>query len=408
MQVHKYYYLDFFLLLFLVVLSGVPYFVNETLYIILFTVLGFQFFYRKLKFDFYFLKFISVIIILLIIQSFKFNFFPFITNIGLLIKLFSAYFIVKLLKERFVIFYIRILYYISILSLIIYFFILFIPQINSFLIEYIAPIFRTLNPSDNSTFILIYTYSTAGEYRNTGPFWEPGAFGGYLMIALIFNYLYYDKLFNKWGIVLLITVITTFSTTAIIGLFAFLFFIFVEKTKYFILKIFVFFILILISIKIFNELEFVGKKIINQLEMAQVNDPYLDSEDTQRFLNILRDMEDLKGHEIVGRGLNPLTRYLYDPFNQIRTVGITDVLVKFGIPFFIWMFYLIFISIKKIAKFYNKNNFISLGFFVVYIIMLMSEVYFNYPFYWCFLFFHLIVINKDFRNNHILNPIITK
>lgn len=397
MTTKKHYYIDYFLLLLLVLLSGVPYFVNETLYVICFVLLLLSFINRKKKIDSLFVYFILITLLLLIAIGIKFRYFPVITNMGLLIKLFSAYFIVKVLEDRFLITYIKILYYIAILSLVIYFFILFVPEINAFLINTLVPFFNILNPSNDSTFILFYTFAYAGEFRNTGPFWEPGAFGGYLIIAYIFNYLYYNRLFNKTGIVFLITILSTFSTTTYLGLFVFLFFMLLAKSQTYYLKILAITVSIIAGIFMFNNLDFIGEKIKNQLENAENINPYVDSEDTQRFINILRDIEDFGGHELTGRGMHPITRYKYDHFIQIRTVGVTDVLVKFGVPFFIFMFYLMYRSINQFSRHFNESYLIGLGIFLSLITMLMSEVYFNYPMYWSFLFIHYTV-----KKNRIL------
>jgi len=104
---------------------------------------------------------------------------------------------------------------------------------------------------------------------------------------------------------------------------------------------------------------------------------------------VLRDVVDFDGHETVGRGSNPKTRYSYNPDQQIRTVGLTDILVRMGLPFTLLMLVLLYYSLSQFLRANNQYSLISaLGLFSAILVTLMSEVYFNFPFYWCLLFLH--------------------
>ena len=60
----------------------------------------------------------------------------------------------------------------------------------------------------------------ASQFRNTGFTWEPKAFANFLMLGILFNLLRYRlRFFNKRMIIMLITLITTFSTTGYIMIF---------------------------------------------------------------------------------------------------------------------------------------------------------------------------------------------
>jgi hypothetical protein len=98
---------------------------------------------------------------------------------------------------------------------------------------------------------------------------------------------------------------------------------------------------------------------------------------------------DFKGHETVGRGSNPKTRYSYNPDEQIRTVGLTDILVRMGLPFTLLMLVLLYYSLSQFLRTNNQYSVMSLmGLFSAVLGTLMSEVYFNFPFYWCLLLLH--------------------
>ena len=53
--------------------------------------------------------------------------------------------------------------------------------------------------------IILYTFDPIAmkDYRNPGPFWEPGAFAVYLIVALIFNIIKEGNLLTKKNVVFL-------------------------------------------------------------------------------------------------------------------------------------------------------------------------------------------------------------
>ena len=53
--------------------------------------------------------------------------------------------------------------------------------------------------------VILYTFNSQGEgllwlKRNSGPFWEPGAFSGFLILALLFNIIITGKIFTNSSI----------------------------------------------------------------------------------------------------------------------------------------------------------------------------------------------------------------
>ena len=112
-------------------------------------------------------------------------------------------------------------------------------------------------------------------------------------------------------------------------------------------------------------------------------------------MSLLKDIEDFKGHEIIGRGFHSKTRYLYQIENQIRTVGLTDIIVKMGLPFFIIIMCMLYYSLTSFLNFnYNNKKIFIVGSFLVIITLLMSQVYFNYPFFWSILFLNFVYTKK--------------
>lgn len=127
---------------------------------------------------------------------------------------FSYFFFEICDADRFINTFLKIMKVIAVVSLIGFLFSAFISEIsflpilkNTLQREYISLIFANIPVRLDL------------QNRNYGPFWEPGVYQAYLIVALFFS-LFYKKENNKFNIVLFtITMITTFSTTGIIALF---------------------------------------------------------------------------------------------------------------------------------------------------------------------------------------------
>ncbi len=396
MTIHKRTLIDYTLLVIFIAISGIPYISYPNLLIPIFLIFIVIFTLRKKMYDKKFLIFFYLLILITLIQTYFFTYFPIQTIVGLLLRVLIAYLIVILLDDKFIPYYINTMYIFSIISLVVYIPITIYPPLRDILLNNVVPLFDIFNFSSSvHKTMLFYNFYHSESFRNSGPIWEPGAFAGYLLLAFIFNYYTNHEGQRKKGIVLLVTIFTTLSTTAYLALFIFLFFIYYKKFKNILLKIMAVFIILFSGSYIFLNVGFLGAKIESQLLRAKNVDPYLEDTNTQRFLNILRDVKDFEGHEIFGRGTNPYTRYSYDPENQIRTVGLTDILVKFGIPFFLLMMFLLYRSIQLFLINCNQYNIVNtLGIYFSILMLLMSEVYFNYPLFWSLLFLPFIYPQK--------------
>ena len=94
-----------------------------------------------------------------------------------------------------------------------------------------------------------------------------------------------------------------------------------------------------------------------------------------------------------------MTRYSQKHLEQIRTVGNTDIIVKFGLPFFILILYFLYKSASSIIPNYDRTS--TYAVLLAILTTLMSEVYFNYPIYWCLLFLFLIYKPTNSHRNNI-------
>jgi len=375
--------LNYFIVFLLLATSGMPVFSHSISYAFLFVFLFVIFIVKRNTFDTSFIILISILIFLFIGQTIVFNFLPLITVIGFFSRVFIAYFVVKILKKDFINTYSNVMCITAIYSLAIHILINIFP----FSIDLLKSNF-TISVSNYGYLDMLskyhlgfYTLIPTDILRNSGPFWEPGAFGGYLVIAFIFNI--FLKKDNKY---ILIAIISTFSSTAYIALLSTIYFYYFFKLKSIYMRTFYLILIITFSLIAFSSIDMLGSKISDQLEIASQYNGYGTNNNTQRFINILRDIQDFNGHELIGRGVNPFTRYSFNPEEQIRTVGLTDIIVKFGLPFFILMMFYIYKSFLKLSTFYETDTYFFIGTFISVLILLASEPYFNYPMFWVLLF----------------------
>jgi hypothetical protein len=399
--------IDYFMIVALIFVSGNIAFRQKEL---LFVVVGLSFIlfiYRKIKFDLPFFYFLLVLLIIVILQGLKFNFFPIATYMGLFARILGTYFLLKSIDD-FAKKFINVMYYFAIISLIFLFFVYFVPGVGEFLKSKFTLV--TVQDIRHSLFG-VYTLIDGLEFKNAGPFWEMGAFGGYLMITLILSYLRDQILLNKINILLIITILSTQSSTAYIALFSFMFFIFFNKTKDLLLKILVVSAILSISYIAYMNLEFLGEKIETQLQEAKdvMDLPSLEGESTDRFVTMLKDWRDFKGHELIGRGTHASTRYspsMYDikTDTETRTVGTTDIIVRYGLPFFILLIFLMYKSFSSYSKSFSKDG-EYMGASIVFIILLLltSETYFLNPIFWMVIMLQYVYIADEDEPNEQIN-----
>ncbi len=393
--------IDYFMVLALIFISGNIVFQNKISLFIVFILATGLFFYRKSKFDVSFVYFLVGLMVILILQTFKFNFFPVLTFAGVFVRILIAYFILKSVvdfPDKFV----KVMYYLTLISFIFYIPIVLIPGFSDILIEKLLLYVQEGDYMQSRYSIMgLYTIVPGYEMRNSGAFWEMGAFGGFLLLSLIISYLKKAELYNRTNIVLIIAILTTQSSTAYIVLLLFLAFIFNREVKNILLKIILFFSLISIGYIAYTNLDFLGKKIEKQFEEARelAKLPNLEEADSGRFASILKDWRDFQGHELIGRGPNELTRFttIYSTGKvvDIRTVGSTDVIVRFGLPFFITMLFFMYKSFSMYSRYHWKNgDYMGISIVLLILLLLTSEIYFSNPLFWITLMLHYTIVEN--------------
>ncbi|MFW9989563.1 MAG: O-antigen ligase family protein [Candidatus Odinarchaeota archaeon] len=368
---------NYILVYFLFALGGVTTFSSNSRFVQLFAVvLVLLFFYKKKRIDKE-IVFISIYItVLFIAQYLKFNAFNLKNYIVLIYTILIPYIIIKIVGRDFTTYYINITVLFAIIS---FFFLIpayLFPKFNVF-IQNLA-IQLDLDPLEgvHENFI-VYNYQEMrdGLIKNPGPFYEAGAFGSFLVIALILSLIKTRSLFNFKNIILIITILSTFSTAAYIALFAIVLFYYTNSKKLWKPIILIPFILF-ISYQAFSEFSFLQQKIQTQLEQSS----RLDESDIRvgRFHSAKLDMIDIMKYPITGRGLIAETR-----FDNIYEVGsnngLTDLAVRYGIFGFLLYFILIYKSLTIFCRFNHFNPRFAFFSLIPLAIMLFAQVIYSKP-----------------------------
>ena len=237
-----------------------------------------------------------------------------------------------------------------------------------------------------------------GLIRNSGPFWEPGAFGGYLMLALIFNTLLHRTLFKKQNIIYVAALLTTFSTTTYLALLVFVMGYFFIHIKNPIIKwgsLIIFFITAFIG---YQKIDFLGEKISKELKETKYQ--ALKKGGDTRMASAYLDLKEIGENAVTlffGRGSHPDTRIQGPDKEVLRTNGITDLLARFGLIFFVFTIVALFLSYRHLASAgSNKNQLAALA-LITTLLLSFSEIYFIYLLFKILTLFHIatLLLNRQ-------------
>lgn len=325
---------------------------------------------EKLILDKSIVNFVLFAIILFVIQflSFGWNSFPAIVNYCS--KLLLAYYVSKIIGVNFRVVYLNVMFFFCTVAL--FFWSLYVTTGTLF---DIFPAGRTISVG---IWGHCQGFFDIGNMRNSGPFWEPGAFAGYICLIPL---LYLDNLkdllrLNKTKtFVILAALISTFSTTGYIVIFVIILYHFLIHSKKHIAKIITIPLLIMLGLFIVSQ-DFIGEKLKNQLESAQEVDIQGERVDHARFSSAVFDWYYIQKHPLMGNGFHSRTRYADHQYMGDALIGFgngfTGMLAYMGIPFMLYFLFLIY----KNSGLSIKSRLIII---LCIIMLLQGEYYMNYP-----------------------------
>jgi hypothetical protein len=388
--------LNYFLIYLLVAYSGITFFFGDRYLLAGFLIVATIFIIKKIKIDKFVLIFVGIFILLFFLQSIDTKIIPYTTQIGWIIRILTGYFIIKIIGKDFIKFYVNLIIIFSLLSFVFYIPSVISPSFEQLLVNKVAPKFdyhdRSQEIYSAAPHFIIYTINSDRHNhitaRNSGPFWEGGAFTGFLMVALIFNFILSKSLFRDIkSIILTIALLTTFSTT---GYLAFgiliLFFVFIY-TKHLLTK-FVWIISAVILFYIsYTQIDFLGKKIDEDIDIS-FGSKTANLERT-RFVSAMLDIKELGKNPILGAGVVPrdYSFALMKKYNH-RNNGVTLIAKKFGILIFILYFFSMYRSFLTVCFMNNIK-----ASFAIFIMIIMFIIGFSQNYFYKSFFMSLIFLN---------------
>ena len=234
--------------------------------------------------------------------------------------------------------------------------------------------------------------------RNSGMFWEPGAFAGYLILAIIFiaiqNRGFNLKNYKKKYRIIFFGVITTLSTGAYLTLFTYLLIESIFNNKSYLIKIFLLFLSIIITFWSYSRLDFLSDKVDNEYSNA-MGMTMMDISPT-RMGSLIMDAQYIESSPFFGNTLDDKVRFRFHPWideNIGHGNGMSNFIAYWGIPLFIFWFFSFFNFLNQHLLSYSK----SLSLMLIILLTLQLEQFLLFPLYLIFFF-----INKNMifnRNN---------
>lgn len=382
-------YLSVFLLL---VASGNPVIrllpSTEIVYLGLFLISVSIFYFMKPRviLDPWVLAFFSAVVIVFTFQVLLYGDSVINTNIGFLLKLSTA-FLIASASNNLVKIYVAVMVFSATISLIIY---------SLSLIGFSSAL-QGIGVDVGASYTLFFQtifYGDSAKFRNSGMFWEPGAFAGYLAVALILLLLEERFKVRRSSVVFMVlvlvaSILTTKSTTGylvLMGIIAYWFYQSVNKFDY-VLKLLFRISGIIISLvffyQLYNSLDFLHEKIENRMED---NKQKHEQHQINRIGNFLYDIDYIVRQPIVGWSGVAATKNSVDPFASefadAQGNGLSGFVVKYGVV--VGGLYLVLVYRSMMRKYKSP---VSSGFVVVvFMLVLFGEQYLNYPTLFIFAF----------------------
>lgn len=241
---------------------------------------------------------------------------------------------------------------------------------------------------------------TNGILRNAGCSWEPGRFSIMILLAMYCNMVRVGIKFrgNMSGIILLLAMISTQSTTGYIGA-IFLYGIFAIK-KFNLQYILAFLIFVVPVAYQLSKLDFMQEKIISQLdldsELKKTNEviDYVNKENRTneyvgsmaRFPSMYFELINIQMDPLLGYGRNLGRSYFAQRIsaNYALTGGLLKIFGQHGIPLGILLFIILFKSSVALGREFKVRK---SALFILYIIMLTGYGFFTVPIFTAFWFY---------------------
>lgn len=318
-------------------------------------------------------------------------------------------------KENFFKLYVRVMVFLAIIAFPFYIYQLIDPYSLFSLLKPIESFFglakfaggEFASTGDKYVNVIFYTVNTIYPdifHRSLGFAFEPGFYSIFIALAIFFNIVISKNFFNKQGIILIIALITTFSTTGFIAFFIILIYYLItgsksRKTKYLLPLLISLIVLVFINTSFLFEKIYESFTGLGQRELTQIG--YNERFTAGRFLGFRVGIYNFTLNPLIGFGDYSDGEYFKKTFNSNVGIinGIANYLATLG------SFGVLFLLIS-FRKTYNQLRNLY-GNITLYLSSLLWVFSFSFAFPFTPLFgvfmIYFLVPSKILNKNKILN-----
>ena len=356
---------NYFLLIFILFISADAnlFEIHFVMFILLFICALIIFVKRGLELQLNIILFICIYLSSLLFYYLDFGWIDVLLSLRMLMIFLLGYMAARILQSDIFILYEKIIFILSIISLIFFVIqLLFFNELYNLVCtpQHFFPFMKFSNGPGGNIFIFTVQAKDIAGTRNAGFAWEPKGFGNFLIIAIISNVIHNKFKLNKKLIIFIITTITTFSTTAYINLFFLIpIFYLLNINKVYIV---LFIPLIILLTYIVLQIDFMQKKILSEWKgryeyKTLLSDSRIfEARSLGRVPGMIVDFKDFEKKPIWGYGLQRKERTQSIYTKLVRVNGLSDWLTTFGIVGFIFLILSYFIGFKKYLYAYDLKG----------------------------------------------------
>jgi len=352
------------------------------------------YYYRRIP-SLFFLFFVSLLLLWVGYIVIQYDVWNMTTAIGFLCRIFLAYSVVAILCDRFFPTLLDVVYKLAIISLPLYFIGLLFPfimeQFHSML--NLMPDLFIIERGEYIGWLranfMVYTFSVVRLGQNHGFMWEPTAFAGVLLFAIMIHLCMNNCQLDRKFKVLLITLLTTFSTTGFLAFSLVVAFILINGHANY--KVIVGLAAIILLPYIFS-LDFISDKVGLEIEqwddISSINTSLTMSGNT-RLSSFIYDMRDFDDHPLLGSGIFIENRYT-GAQTQLSVNGVGNTLSRFGLILSIIFMINMALSFKRLSlDNHTRGHFL---FVLLYITISWSETLTILPLFIAFQLYYMVYI----------------
>lgn len=316
------------LLIFLLFLAGSLFFLSYDAFVVgLFIILLSTFLFRKCSFDVEFFIVLAVWCVINFISYLVNNELPINTFIGSILRMCIPYFVVKIIGPSFFEKLYRFLYILVIIASCCYIVEVIAPSFVKSLTPHLNFLLRWRRLANGDFYIIVYNHLGAyAQYygifpRNSGFMWEPGAYAWILNFMIVYKLHRDNYKLDKKVLLLVVALISTFSTAGYFGLFFIVVFYLIKRGTRTTLLLLPFVLLALVygSVKLFNTADFLSEKLDIYQELGmEVTEATFEDESWMRVTRIAMGRISLENSLVHpwGDGVN-LSSYIIKKYGEI-------------------------------------------------------------------------------------------